>query len=222
MTQTNHAVPPGQPRFCSACGGPFPGPVPRCPRCGAVVGRRGTSLGTTLLIVAAVAMGGICILGILAAIAIPNFIRYQLRAKQSAVTAELDGLVKAERAAFERGGHYLALGPLPSQPPSSQKNELSAAERDLAASVDWMVDPATYGQFRVIVAQDGSGLQAASLCAESDLDGDGVRSVHVAFLPLVRGGQVVAAPPAPCTDPVPYADGYAPGQVVKVSEDRVF
>ena len=219
MSQTN--VVPGA-RFCSACGGALPGPVPRCPRCGAVIAaQKKSSAATIIIVVVACGFLGIFCLGTLAAIAIPNFLRYQLRAKEGGVRAELSALVKAELFAAERNGHFVPLGPLPSGPPNSQKVPLSGAEREVAAGIDWMVEPATHGQYRVAVAGDEGG-EAASLCAEADVDGDGTRAVHVAFLPLERDGAVVGAPPAPCTEPVPYDPKYDAGQVITITGSDVF
>lgn len=222
MTQTNvGGGAPGYARFCTACGGPLPGPVPRCPRCGAeitAVGKAKRSRSATIIIIVAVAVfGAVPCLGILAAIAIPNFIRYQLRAKEASVKAELAGLVKAEQAVAMREGHYVALGPLPASPPNSQKQPLSAEDQQVATGLDWMVGPSTYGRFRVAVAQNGSGQQAVALCAETDLDGDGTLAVHVAFLPVPAG-----APPAPCTSPVPYDRQYQAGEVIVISAPNVF
>ncbi len=223
MSQTNVVTGgPGQARFCSACGGALPGPVPRCPRCGAVIAaQKRSSVGTIIIVVVVAGFVGVFCLGTLAAIAIPNFLRYQLRAKEAGVKAELSALVKAELGAEQRSGHFVAIGPLPAGAPGQQKAALSDAERQAAAEIDWPVAPATYGQFRAAVAADQGG-EAVSLCAESDVDGDGTRAVHVAFLPLERDGQVVGAPPAPCTTPVPYDPAYNAGQVITITGSDVF
>jgi type IV pilus assembly protein PilA len=154
--------------------------------------------------------------GILAAIAIPNFLRYQLRAKESELKVEIRALVQAEEAHFQRNGRYVAVGPLPAGTPGSQKMPLSAQDLKLATDIDWMVGASTYGQYAVSVARDG---QAASVCAEADIDADGVRSVQVAFLPGPEGAET---PPAPCTEPVPYSPQYPPGEPVVLSGPNVF
>ncbi len=220
MTQTNLPGPPGHARFCSSCGGALSGPVPRCPRCGAEVGgkRKSSSSALTIIIVSVAVLGAIPCLGILAAIAIPNFVRYQLRAKEAGVKAELEWLVRAEQAAFQKTGRFVALGPLPAAPPGARKSALSAEDEQVAASLAWEVPKTTYGQYRVAVAADGG---SAALCAESDLDGDGVRAVRVAFLPSAPG-TAEGAPPAPCSTPVPYDPQALPGEVVQLTERNVF
>lgn len=225
MVQPSIAAPGAEPpRACPSCGQPFLAPVPRCPRCGGLVGQKGRSNRAAIAIVVVVlgVFGALPCVGSLAAIAIPNFIRYQLRSKQSELRAELSALVKAEQEAFRRDGHYVALGPVPAGGPGPQKTALSTEELEAAGRLDWMVGPSLYGQYRVEVGHDEAGGEAASFCAEADLDGDGRRSVFVAFLPLVRGGEVVGALPAPCTEPVSFGTEHGGGEVVGVSADGIF
>jgi type IV pilus assembly protein PilA len=206
-------------RFCPTCGQPLPGPVQRCPRCGADIGaavgvhkKKNTALVVVIVLVAV--FGAVSCLGILAAIAIPNFIRYQLRSKQSQVTVELTGLAMAEQALAQRTGSYVALEAIPAAEPSTTKSQLSADELAKAASIDWVVTGATYGQYRVAVSEDGT---SASLCGESDIDGDGQRAAFVVFLP----GE--AAPPAaPCAEPVDWRAEYASGEVIPVTDPNTF
>jgi hypothetical protein len=222
MTETNPAAgSPGHARLCSACGGPLLVPTARCPRCGAVItaqGRARRSRSVVVIVVVAVALlGALPCMGIVAAIAIPNFLRYQLRSKEAAARMELQELVLAEKGTALKGGRYVALGPLPSGRPGARKLQLSAADLQIAEGIDWNLQPATHGQFRVAVAEDSSGRQAASFCMETDLDGDGSRAVHVEFLPLESG-----APPAPCTTPVPYDPQYRADEVIRISARSVF
>ncbi len=222
MTRTDMAAgAPGQARFCSACGGPLRVAMARCPRCGAEITAQGTarrSRSVVVIVVVAVALlGALPCIGIVAAIAIPNFLRYQLRSKEAGAREELAALVHAETLAALNGGRYVALGPLPSGRPGAEKLPVSAADRQLAAGIGWQLEPATYGQFAVAVAEDASGRQAASVCMETDLDGDGRRAAHVAFLP-VEG----KAPPAPCTTPVAYDPQYRAEEVIRISEPNVY
>ena len=195
----------------------MPGPVPACPRCGgATAVKRGTNWTAIIIVGVAVLFGAPCVLGVLAAIAIPNFIRYQLRAKASEVRAEMGALVRAEAAqAAREGGRYAALPRTPASPPSHEKEALSPADLQRAASLDWMAPAAAYGRYAVAVPEDGGG---AAICGESDIDGDGQLAVNVAFLPDRSG----AAPAAPCTVPVPYSAEFTAGEVIQVSDRSVF
>lgn len=206
------------PQFCSTCGAQLPGPVPTCPRCRASVAPAAAkrSAATVIVIIIAVGFAGLSCLGVFAAIAIPNFIRYQLRAKASEVHAEMSALVKAEAAqAAREGGRYAALPRTPASPPSHEKEALSPVDLQRAASLDWIAPAAAYGRYAVAVSEDGGG---AAICGESDIDGDGQLAVSVAFLPDRSG----AAPAAPCTVPVPYSVKFTAGEVTQVSDRNAF
>ncbi len=207
---------PREPRFCSACGGELPGPVSRCPRCGAAVVRARRGIGPVALVALIFVLGCSCLLAILVAAAIPGFLRHRIRSREVDVKIELQALLQAEQGALEKQGAFVEFDPLPAQPPGPTRTPLSAAERSVAQRLGWAIGPATRGQFRMAVARDPSGAQAASFCAETDLDGDGTRAAHVAFLPALRDDGAAFAPPAPCTRAVPYSERYGPGEVVKV------
>lgn len=278
------------PRFCSACGQGLPGPVARCPGCGAGVAaaaRKRSKVGAALLafflggfgvhkfylgrwgwgmvyllffwtglpaiaafiefilllvmdeqrfqekyaggggggaglvvIITVLLFGGVSCAGILAAIAIPNYLRFQLRAKEVYVKQDLKGLVHAELTAAGRTGRYVVVDGIPSAVPGKEKAALTAAELKLASSLEWTIGPAVHGRYRVAVAERDE-VQAASFCAEADVDGDGRLAVHVAFLPPVEE-ESVELPPAPCTEPVPYPGDLAPGEVRTITGVDVF
>jgi|GEM_PF-1961089 len=207
-------------RFCPTCGQALPGPVQVCPRCGADIGaalgvQKKSSTSTVVVIVVVALFAGVSCLGILAAIAIPNFVRYQLRSKQSQVTVELTALASAQQARAQSTGKYLAMPAIPAAEPGSQKSAFTADDLAAATSIDWIVAGSTYGQYRVAVSEDGT---AASLCGESDIDGDGARAAFVVFLPA----DGVEPPPAPCTEPVAWSSSYGAGEVVRVTDANVF
>jgi len=87
---------------CAQCGSQFSvnptfgGPAPA---------KKGTSAGTVLLIIGAV-LALPCFIGILGAIAIPNFIRFQARSKQSESKTNLKSLYAAERNHFAERDTY--------------------------------------------------------------------------------------------------------------------
>ncbi len=205
-----------QPKFCNRCGSPLPGPVPRCPQCGAATAapRSGGGPIVVVAVVVAVLLGGTCLVGIVAAIAIPNFVRYQLRAKASEVQVEVSALVRAEQELAARDGKYLALPRTPSAAPGAARAPLSPEELQRAQALGWMVSGALYGRYAVAVSEDGA---SAAVCGESDIDADGALAVRVAFLPDDAG----KAPPAPCTAPVEY-EGQAAGEVEVVTGPSVF
>jgi type IV pilus assembly protein PilA len=92
--------------FCSNCGAIIKIRSLSCPRCGKKLRKEGLGC----LPVAAIAIGigvfGFAIIGILAAIAIPQFTAYRTRAYQASVKAELNEICKAEVSYFKQNDKY--------------------------------------------------------------------------------------------------------------------
>jgi type IV pilus assembly protein PilA len=138
----------------------------------------------------------VAIIGILAAIAIPNFVKYQLRSKFSEASSNLEGLRKAEEAlrqgerritglaaAVYVPGQYwnINASTLPATATGTSKVSWQTAETTSAALIDWSVEGATYFQYQVSVA-GCAGIPAGSasgICftagASADIDGDNTR-----------------------------------------------
>ncbi len=104
----------------------------------------------------------VAIIGILAAIAIPNFLRYQLRSKFSELRSNVQAIQKSQES-LRQGerqlctnamtGTYTDFPVTPTGTPNQQKivwttNDLAAASR-----IDWNVEGATYGQYQSTVTQ---------------------------------------------------------------------
>ncbi len=102
----------------------------------------------------------VAIIGILAAIAIPNFMKYQLRAKYSEIPTNIKTFYTAQKAlmAAERViavanggdgttmGRFFAPGPLPATcTPSPTKVQWVNTDMGRAQAIDWIIDGATYG-----------------------------------------------------------------------------
>jgi type IV pilus assembly protein PilA len=143
----------------------------------------------------------VAIIGILAAIAIPNFIKYQLRSKFSEASSNIEGVRKAEEA-LRQGerrivlpdnsvdaeyyagqywaptGQVLPLTNAPSGVAGTGKIVWTPDELKLANAMDWQVEGATYFQYEVSVAGvqgSPSGTNAGvgyMVGARSDIDGD--------------------------------------------------
>jgi len=113
----------------------------------------------------------VAIIGILAAIAIPNFIKYQMRSKASEVRLMLKGLFTAEESlrqsirnvsvnnavdnAYVPGQYWdlqdLALPLANVAAFGSQKIPWTPAELAIARALDWQVEGATYGRYEVSI-----------------------------------------------------------------------
>jgi len=92
---------------CLKCGIIFDDPDVRyCGKCGAVLVdssvevKKGKNALTTCLIILAIGFASMMILAILAAIAIPNFLMFQAKSKQSEARTILTGIYEAEMAYF--------------------------------------------------------------------------------------------------------------------------
>ncbi len=170
----------------------------------------------------------VAIIGILAAIAIPNFLRYQLRSKFSELKTNVEAIYKSEESlrqservlcAGAPTSAYAALGPVPAAAPQAQKNVWLATDIALASAIDWNVQGATYGQYQTATADvPATGVAncaapviasfgyALSIGAISDIDGDkaggGKYATVGAWQPsrTATGTVKTAAPALPLSD----------------------
>ena len=176
----------------------------------------------------------VAIIGILAAIAIPNFLRYQLRAKFSELKENVNAVFKSEeslRQGEASGGQYMALGLLPTGcTEGSSKNPWVAADMTTAARIDWAVEGATYGCYNVETSAATVGALGIHLTsyATSDIDGNAALGCVYLFKPtLGSDGNPATGTAMPAACPVSVAfptasDGSIPfGQPI-VQNDSTF
>jgi type IV pilus assembly protein PilA len=110
----------------------------------------------------------VAIIGILAAIAIPNFLRYQLRSKFGELRTNMEAIRKGEES-LRQGerqaclnavtGAYIDMPAVPAPGrctraanTGSQKCVWEDGERANAQLVDWHVEGATYGIYQAVIA----------------------------------------------------------------------
>jgi type IV pilus assembly protein PilA len=102
----------------------------------------------------------VAIIGILAAIAIPNFLRYQLRSKFAELRSNVQAIQKSEESlrqgerqfcpnAFK--GVYASMPTTPAALGGQQKTVWVATDLARASRLDWNVEGATYGQYAASV-----------------------------------------------------------------------
>jgi type IV pilus assembly protein PilA len=140
----------------------------------------------------------VAIIGILAAIAIPNFVKYQLRAKFSEGATNVEGLRKAEES-LRQGerkvtisgvvdanyvpGTYHTLGGvggtvMPSAVPTTAKQPWTAVQLAITQGIDWQIEGATYFNYMVsgVGGCNTAGSTNSSICysvgAAANIDGD--------------------------------------------------
>ncbi len=194
----------------------------------------------------------VAIIGILAAIAIPNFLRYQLRSKFSELKTNVEAIYKSEEA-LRQSERVLCVGAptglfvafaagVPAGAVSAQKIVWVDADRVTASAIDWQVQGATYGRYQVATAAPGANATvcaglgafggALSVSAVSDIDGDAANATVGLWQPLrvaATGAVGTAAPTLPltgnmtvCTAGGTQEATIGDGQVTNCSADNVF
>ena len=165
----------------------------------------------------------VAIIGILAAIAIPNFLRYQLRSKFSELKTNVEAIYKSEESLRQSErvvclnaatGQFTSLQQIPAAPPGAGRSIWQPADMVAASSIDWMVQGGTYGVYNAITAAPpvvvapvvavcalplGALGQALTIAATSDIDADTVGSLVAAFTPAITASTGVVSTPAPAT-----------------------
>jgi type IV pilus assembly protein PilA len=132
--------------------------------------RRGFTLIELMIVVA--------IIGILAAIAIPAFVRFQLRSKVSEAKTNLASIRTAELAYVSVAGTFIAAVPSPVADGALDGQKNLWVDNGGFAALGWSPEGATYFNYKVIAGPagcPGPGSPCASFTAEagSDLDEDG-------------------------------------------------
>jgi type IV pilus assembly protein PilA len=163
----------------------------------------------------------VAIIGILAAIAIPNFMRYQLRSKASERKTNLAAIFKSEEAlrqserviaSGKKPGTYYAFAPGGTEGPvpaggtlGTSKMTWAAADFEEAQKIDWIVQGETYAKYHALTGTNTAGDEVTvAACAWSDIDGDEAFAADAFYQPQIGadGNIVTAAPDAPCDSTV--------------------
>jgi len=114
----------------------------------------------------------VAIIGILAAIAIPNFLRFQLKAKSSEGKANLAAVRTAEEAYFAEYGKYVAAIATPASAPINTKQDFNdgSAGVDQFDTLGWGPEGRVYFNYAVKISAAGELFNAT---AKADIDNDG-------------------------------------------------
>jgi type IV pilus assembly protein PilA len=111
----------------------------------------------------------VAIIGILAAIAIPNFLRFQLKAKSSEGKTNLAAIRTAEQSYYSEFGRYVSATPSPVAVPGSSKAAFIPAGNDNSGAgpgfttLGWSPEGNVYFNYGVGVTPTGSGFWATAM-----------------------------------------------------------
>ncbi len=165
----------------------------------------------------------VAIIGILAAIAIPNFLKYQLRSKFSELKTNVEAIYKSEESLRQSErvlcsgaapSQFVAFTQIPAATPTSSRLIWINTDLVNASRLDWVVQGGTYGAYAAATADPptsggaatctGTGVlgalgQALTVAATSDIDGDTVGSLVASFTPsiIASSGNVNVNAPTP-------------------------
>ena len=139
----------------------------------------------------------VAIIGILAAIAIPNFVRFQLRSKSSEGKTNLAAIRTAEESYFAEFGTYIVapISPAALPVPSSSKQVfVNTAGVGLGFDqIGWAPERQVYFRYGVFVVVNGD----YTANADADIDADGVVQVWT-YARTVNGVPPVLGGPMGC------------------------
>ncbi len=112
----------------------------------------------------------VAIFGILATVAVPNFIRLQLRSRVGEAQTNLAGMRSAELARYAESGRYVRAGSAPAGAPGPQRRPWSGGNvLEFRELLGWIPEGEVYFQYGA-----NAEPEAFTLTAVSDLDGDGL------------------------------------------------
>jgi len=132
----------------------------------------------------------IAILGILSAIAIPNFQRYQARSRRSEAYTNLASIAKSEKAYFAEYSSYVEAAPEPGGAmPSAAKRPWTAAAENVFAPVGWRPEGDVFYDYEVNSTTGGGcpALDCFTASAFGDADGNGLIAIVSYVQPNAQG-----------------------------------
>jgi len=182
----------------------------------------------------------VAIIGILAAVAIPNFVRYQLRSRGAERALNVRAVYIAEEALRQKElpdapSQYIDLAAaVPAGAVGSGKITWIATDMGNAQAIGWIVEGKTYGQYDTAVTAVAGTNVSIAVCGWTDIDADTHFAADVIWRPQLApdGTEQTTAPDAPCdagvtdfqgTITATYRHGTDQmGQTTQVTLDSVF
>lgn len=133
----------------------------------------------------------VAIIGILAAIAIPNFLRFQLKSKSSEGKVNIAAIRTAEEAYLAEFGRYVPAGINPTTgAPGTAKGVFLATATDFN-TLGWSPEGQVFFAYEVNASTTTPS--AMTITAEADIDGDGINQTW-GYVKAVTGTTAGIAP----------------------------
>ena len=121
----------------------------------------------------------VAIIGILAAIAIPNFLAMQLRAKRAELPSNLDGIRTAEKAYHAEWDGFTSASVTPATQPGRTPVNFEAGGFGSFQNLGWVADGKVRGQYSSVATNAPSNVDDDFVAsATSDVDGDGATAAY--------------------------------------------
>ena len=112
----------------------------------------------------------VAIIGILAAIAIPNFLRFQLKSKTSEAKVNLAAIRTAEESYLAEFGSYVNASATPGSTPGATKATFTGGGLAAFDTLGWGPEGQVFFQYGIAV--DTTNVLAYTADAQGDIDGD--------------------------------------------------
>jgi len=134
-------------------------------------------IGCAVLALCALLLVAVIPVGVIAAIAIPNFITMQLRAKRAEAPTNLDGIRTAEKAYHAEWDTFTSAGPSPATTPG--RNQVAFTPTGQWSLLGWTADGKVRCKYEVTNIP-GTSSQSDNFFgrATCDVDGDGREAIY--------------------------------------------
>jgi type IV pilus assembly protein PilA len=152
------------------------------------------------------------LIGVLAAIAVPSFMTYQLRTKRSEAMTNLSGIARTQISYYSTSGDYFFAAPMPGSVPIPNPRRWTASADAAFGPLGWRPEGHVYFDYDTNTnagplgpCGPGCAGDCFTASAYGNIDGDGTMSVVMYAHPDGKG---VSCPSAMSGDMVPNdADG---------------
>lgn len=164
------------------------------------IGRDSKQSGFTLIELMIV----VAIIGLLAAIAIPNYSRFQLKSKTAEGKVNLAGIRTAEEAYFSEHGNYLSTATEPTEIPGTVRVDFDATATGYP-TLGWQPEGRVFFSYGVAITADSTGY---TVDAGADIDGNGTNQYWIYTHPGANADR--ATPQVGCTVETTVVDTVLP------------